>query len=67
MKIKVIKASLAEESWYSECIGRIFEVLDIPAPVLYFSNHLFFLPQDVVRVETKEEALLPVIGVIGIA
>jgi len=66
MQVKVIGSS-NPDCWYSECIGQVFEVLEVPAPVVWFNSHLFFLSQDVQLIKTKRTGWLPVLTHFGIS
>ena len=62
--VKVIQCS-DQTAWYRNCINTMqrFHVIKFDKhPLLWFSTHLFFLPQDIEVVEDEESrnrALVP--------
>ena len=57
--IQVIKA--IANSWYSEVVGEVFLVLKPDSsPFYFFSNNLYFYPDDIQIVEPNKQPLLPV-------
>lgn len=68
MRIKVLR-SANEHCWYSEAIGDVFYVFQIPdSMIFWFSNSLFFYPQDIeLTRECPKHVMMPTLAIRGLA